>query len=172
MDAGMDESCTPVAPYYPAPEAENAELCQSIQGSVSTNSMLLAGLGVVLRASPRGQSNLYIRAGAGYARVSNSTIRMSGVYEVSGNALSRQVIADESPKGGSPSLLLAAGIMQSISPGYQLRLEVRDDVLALERVTGPANALGDAPTDTGWYHHVSLTIGFDIVFDRRRPRRY
>jgi hypothetical protein len=49
---------------------------------------------------------------------------------------------------------------------------VRDDYFAMERVTGPANALGDAPTDTGWYHHVSLTIGFDIVFDRRRPRRY
>ena len=172
MDAGMDDGCAPVAPYYPAPEEENAELCQSIQGSVAANSILLAGLGLILRASPRGQSNPYIRAGVGYARVSNSTIGMAGAYEVSGNAFSRQVIADESPVGGSPTLLLAAGMMQSIASGYQLRLEVRDDFFALERVTGPANALGAVTTETAWYHHLSLTIGFDIVFDRKRARRY
>jgi hypothetical protein len=82
------------------------------------------------------------------------------------------IIEDESPMSGSPAVLLAAGLTQAIGSGYQLRLEVRDDFFALERVTGPANALGQVTTDTGWYHHISLTIGFDIVFDRKRARRY
>lgn len=174
MDLGMDDSCDPVSPYHTVndPEAENQELCESIHGSVVGNSVLLAGIGVTFRASPRGQTNPYVRAGLGYARVSNSTTRLSGTYEADGNPFSRQVIEDESPKGGSPSILLAAGIAQGISSGYQMRLEVRDDLFALERVTGPANALGQAPTETRWYHHVSLTIGFDIVFDRKRARRY
>lgn len=158
LDMGMDNSCSPDVPP-----------CDGIDGTVSGNSSLLAGLGVTLRATPGSAPSPYLRGGIGYARHAHGTVGMDAIYPGTPPVL---IIDDESPMSGSPTVLLAAGLSQAIGSGYQLRLEVRDDFFALERVTGPANALGQVTTDTGWYHHISLTIGFDIVFDRKRARRY
>ena len=174
LDMGMENSCSPVAPYNLAVDTAHAnmQVCENLHGSVSGNSTLVVALGVALRSAPRGLFSPYVRAGLGYAIHSSSTTALSGGYVSNGQQLSRQIVADEDPKGGSPAILLAAGLTQSIGSGYQLRLEVRDDFFALERITGPANSLGQAPTDTGWYHHFSLVIGLDIIFDRKRARRY
>ncbi|HXV90711.1 MAG TPA: hypothetical protein VD707_05035 [Gemmatimonadales bacterium] len=157
LDMEMDNNCTP-APY-----------CGELDGSTSGNSSLLFGGGITLRAAPGGSQSPYARLGVGYARHAHGTVGVDAIFPGSPPV---QLIADESPMGGSPALLLAAGLSQSIGTGYQLRLEVRDDFFALERVTSAPNALGQVTTDTGWYHHLSLTIGFDIVFDRTRARRY
>ncbi len=159
LDMGMDNSCSPVA----------VPPCDGIDGTESGNSSLIAGVGVTLRAMPRSAMNPYVRAGIGYARHAHGTVGMDAIYPGSPPIL---IIDDESPMSGSPAALLAAGLSQSIGSGYQLRLEVRSDYFSLERVTGPANALGQVTTDTGWYHHISLAVGFDIVFDRKRARRY
>lgn len=158
LDMGMDNSCSPAVPP-----------CGGIDGTTSGNSSLLAGAGLTLRATPRSASNPYLRAGIGYARHAHGTVGLDAIFSGSPPVL---IVEDESPMSGSPAVLVAAGLSQAIGSGYQLRLEVRDDFFALERVTGPTNALGQTTTDTGWYHHFSLTIGFDIVFDRKRPRRY
>lgn len=173
MDMGMENSCSPVVPYKPdldPGDGTNEQLCNNFNASVSGNSALLVGLGVALRPSPRGSMSPYLRAGLGYARLAHGTVAAEAPNTPTSPPV--QIIADADPKAGSPAFLLAAGLTQAIGSGYQLRLEVRDDFFALERVTGPANALGQVTTDTGWYHHISLTIGFDIVFDRKRARRY
>ena len=174
LDMGMDNSCSPAVPFKPHPVTPlpnlNEQLCGSFNSSVSGNSALLVGLGLTLRAAPRGLMSPYIRAGLGYARLAHGTVGADAPNAPSNPPV--QIIAERDPKAGSPAFLVAGGLSQSIGSGYQLRLEVRDDYFALERVTGPANQLGDAPTATRWYHHLSLAIGFDIVFDRRRARRY
>lgn len=169
LDMAMENSCSPVVPYKANPDPNEA-LCSNFNASVSGNSTLLVGLGVTLRAAPRGSLSPYARAGLGYALHAHGTVGAEAPNAPGSPPV--QIIADDDPMNGSPALLLAAGLSQPIGSGYQLRLEVRDDFFALERVTGPANSLGQAPTDTGWYHHLSLTIGFDIVFDQKRARRY
>jgi hypothetical protein len=124
---------------------------------------------VTFRAAPPSPVSPYARAGLGYAHA-DGTVGSDAPNTANGPPV--QIVADDDPKGGSPALLLAAGLTQAIGRGYHLRLEVHDDYFAPERVTGPANSLGGAPTATRWYHHVSLAIGFDIIFDRRRARRY
>ena len=174
LDMGMENSCSPSVPFKPHPVQPNPnlneELCANFNSSVSGNSTLLVGLGITLRAAPGSSMSPYFRAGLGYARLSHGTVAAEAPNTPTSPPV--QIIADPDPQAGSASLLLAAGLTQSIGSGYQLRLEVRDDFFALEQVTGPANALGQATTDTGWYHHISLVIGFDIVFDRKRARRY
>jgi len=174
LDMGMENSCNPSVPFKPHPVPTNPNLneplCANFNSSVGGNSALLVGLGVTLRAAPRGTMSPYLRAGLGYARLAHGTVGAEAPATPGSPPV--QIIADPDPKAGSPALLLAGGLSQSIGSGYQLRLEVRDDFFALERVTGPANALGQASKDTGWYHHLSLAIGFDIVFDQKRARRY
>ena len=174
LDMGMDNSCSPSVPFKPHPVPPNPNLneslCASFNSSVSGNSALLVGLGVVLRAAPQSALSPYLRAGLGYARLAHGTVGAEAPNTPSSPPV--QIIADPDPKAGSPALLLGVGLTQSLGSSYQLRLEVRDDFFSLERVAGPANALGEAATEVGWYHHVSLTIGFDIVFDRKHARRY
>lgn len=172
LDMSMENSCTPVAPYQGDFQQRNQQLCENLDGSVSSNSAILLGLGVTLRAAPRGGTSPYVRAGLGYAIYGSGTIGVVGNYVVGGQLFSRQVIAEESAKPGSFTGQFGVGITQPFASGYQLRLEVRDDIMALERATGPANALGQLTTDVGWYHHWGLTIGLDIVLERKRGRRY
>ncbi len=172
LDMSMENSCTPVAAYQPDFQQRNQQLCENIDGSVSSNSAILLGLGVTLRAAPRGGTSPYVRAGLGYAIYGDGTVGMIGNYVVGGQIFARQIIADDTPKPGSFTAQVGVGITQPFAAGYQLRLEVRDDIMALERATGPANALGQLTTDVGWYHHWGLTIGLDIVLERKRGRRY
>ncbi len=167
LDMAMENSCSPVVPFK---RIANETLCTNFGGSIDGNSSLLLGLGAVLRAAPAGTLSPYVRAGLGFALHSHGTVRADAPNAPTSPP--KQIIADDDPKNGSPTLLLAAGLSQALGSGYQIRLEVRDDFFALERVTGPANALGQAATATRWYHHLALTIGVGIVFDRRRTRRY
>jgi len=66
---------------------------------------------------------------------------------------SRVVISDSTPRSSSLSAQLGAGATAAISPGYQLRIEVRDALVSLQRITGPANDLALAPTTSKIYHH-------------------
>lgn len=179
LDIEMDNSCAPVVPYQLDTEEVNRQVCDNLGGSVSANSTLLIAAGVTLRALSRGRTTPYVRAGAGYAIHSKGTLGVASSFALSnGQVATRQVIAEESAKVGSPTFQLAAGITQPIGTGYQLRLEVRDDLFGLERATGAANGLGNlkepppARVETRWYHHVSLTLGLDIILERRRGRRY
>lgn len=172
LDMGMENTCSPVAPYALDFDEKNQQMCENLNGTVSPNSTFIMNLGVVLRAAPGGGTSPYARAGIGYAIHSNGTIGLNSSYVVNGSRSSRQILAEESALPGSFAGQLAVGITQPFASAYQLRLEIRDDFMAFERATGPANALGQLPTELGWYHHWGLTIGLDIVLERRRPRRY
>ena len=178
FDLGMDNTCAPVAPYVLDSEQKNQQLCENLTGTVSGNSTLLLDVGVTVRALPRGRTSPYLHGGLGYAIHSGGTLGVSSTFVQGGALASRQIIAEESAKSGSLTLQLAAGVTQPIGSGYQLRLEVRDDLFGLERATGPADGLGrlkeppPSRAETGWYHHLSLVIGLDIILERKRARRY
>jgi hypothetical protein len=129
-------------------------------------------VGVTLRASTRRTISPYLRGSVGLVNQARSTIELTGAYVDGTGFHERLVIADPNPGHNSPMFGAAAGFTTPLGSGYQFRFEVRDAVVSLERVTGPANALATAPTASRYYHHFALILGLDVVLERKRGRRY
>jgi hypothetical protein len=62
--------------------------------------------------------------------------------------------------------------MVPFAPGYQVRLEFRDQLLFLRRVSGPADALAEAQTERMLVNSFGLALMLDIVLEQKRGRRY
>jgi len=168
----FDEGCTNVAPYNADADRKNEQLCNDIKAASLSTSAIAVFAGVIVRASPAHWFSPYVRVGAGLAVYSGGTVSLSGRFAQGSTVYSRVVISDSTPRSSSLSAQLGAGATAAISPGYQFRIEVRDAVMPLQRVTGPANDLAQAPTASRIYHHFALTLGLDIVLEKKRGRRY
>jgi hypothetical protein len=56
---------------------------------------------------------------------------------------------------------------------YHLRWEVRDNIVGIERVSGPTPAPRmEPPHDRIYKHLFSVLIGIDVILERSRGRRY
>jgi len=167
----LDDSCTGLF-YNTDAERRNEQLCDHISSSALSSSAIAFFGGVVVRAAPMRAISPYLRAGAGLLSYSTGTVEMSGIY-VSSNAIeSRAVIVDEKPKKGALTIQAAAGFTARLGPGYQFRFELRDVLTPLERVTSPADNLGRVSTATRAHHRVALTLGLDVILEKKRGRRY
>jgi hypothetical protein len=168
----LDDSCTGLF-YNTDAERRNEQLCDYIGGSALSSSAIAFFGGVVLRAAPTRAISSYVRAGAGLLSYSTGTVEMSGSYRLSNNAIeSRAVIVDDKPKKGALTVQAAVGFTARLSPGYQFRFELRDVLTPLEHVTGAADNLGRVSTATRVHHRVALTLGLDVILEKKRGRRY
>lgn len=160
LGLNMANHCTPVAVASPA----NQQVCSDLQGtSIPANTLALYG-GLIARAASRKAISPYVRAGVGLTATSRSTIAMATVSKV--------IVFDTHAGGLAPSAQAGVGITSSLGPGYLFRLEIRDVVAKQDRMDGPANSLGQGPASSKFYHHIGLTMGVDVVLDRKRGRRY
>jgi len=159
--------------YNPDAENKNQQVCDDIRAQPADGGAITIFGGVTLRAAPRRAFSPYVRGSAGIVNQTRSTIDMAGAFaDGSGTVFERQVIADPTPRRTSVMLGAAAGFTSLLGPGYQFRLEVRDVSVALDRLVGPANGLGIGPVAARRYHHIALTLGLDVVLERKRGRRY
>ncbi len=165
----LDDGCTVVSA---APDPSNDELCQSIRAESHGGGVVSLSGGVSVRATRRGWVIPYVRGGIGISSYSSSTVEVAGFFTESGVIRERVIIADNDARRLSPNAVVAAGLAAVIGTGYQLRLELRDVLTGETVLTGAADALGRGPTDTRLSHHLSLTIGLDVVLERKRGRRY
>lgn len=173
MGLPMDSGCTLQPPAVTDAENKNQQICDDIQSQAASGGAIAMYGGVTLRGAPRRSFSPYVRGNIGFVNQSRSSVEVVGGFvDGSGAFFDRQVIADPEPHRNSVLFGVAAGFTSPLGPGYQFRLEVRDLVTALNRLTGPANSLGVGPTATKNYHHFELTIGFDVVLERKRGRRY
>jgi len=70
-------------------------------------------------------------------------------------------------------LALGVGFTAAVAKGYNLRWEVRDNITGVQRVTGTIPVAGFVPPHSRVFKHLfSMTVGFDVVLERRRGRRY
>jgi hypothetical protein len=172
----VESHCAAVGSYSAEPQNKNQQVCNSIQALTGAGGAITAFGGVTLRGASRRALSPYLRGNLGLVSHSHSTTDMVGVFiDTTGGsraAFVREVVAD--PKPGQTSVMLGAavGFTSAVGTGYQFRLEVRDLMTDLERLTGPANAQAVAPTASRFYHHIALTIGLDVVLERKRGRRY
>ena len=168
----FDDSCRLIYDN-PDPNQTNEDVCLNISAaSLSTSAIAFYG-GFVFRASPRHAISPFLRAGLGIVTHSGGTIEMSGAFQDgTGNVFSRSVIEDPKPQTTSFSIKAGLGFTTRLGSGYQFRLEVNDAIVPLNRVVGPANDLAQAPTASRSYHHLVLTMGLDVVLEKKRGRRY
>jgi len=166
-----DGSCSGLF-YNADAENKNQQLCDDLQAQTGGGGAISAFAGVVLRAAARRTISPYIRGSVGFVNQARSTTEVVGAFSDATGFHERLVIADPNPGRTSAMLGAAAGFTTPLGTGYQFRFEVRDAIVSLERLTGPVNALGVGAVATRSYHHFALTLGLDVVLERKRGRRY
>ena len=83
------------------------------------------------------------------------------------------IFEDEARTRVRPALGLGLGATMVLSRGYHLRWEVRDNIVGIERVTGPVEQVTLIPPhETEYKHLFSVFIGLDVILERQRGRRY
>ena len=156
--------------------SRNAQVCSSIDANESSVSAVQLGGGLLYRVASRGTVSPYGRLGVGAVVGNRSALAVTGRFTSpsSGNALvDVEVYTDESRVQVTPALTLGIGLTAALTPGYHLRWEIRDNIVGSQVVTGPTVQDGNPPPSSLRYRHLlGFEIGFDVVLERRRGRRY
>ncbi len=164
---------------YLVPDGQhrNEQVCNDITASVTSASNVGFSVGGAFRFSTRSLVTPYARLHGGLSVRSSSLVQVTGRLALTlpdGSVALRErvVIRDEKDVSLYPLVAGAAGIMFSLSPGYQIRVELRDQLMVLQRPTGPANDLAVVEIESFMGHAPALVFGIDIVLEQRRGRRY
>jgi hypothetical protein len=147
--------------------------CQAINaGAPRATSVVVSG-GPIFRVNSRKPLSPYARFNAGLIFSNQSSVRMTGQFPSPDGPVNLIVYSDTRESRVDPAFALGAGFTAAVAKGYQLRWEVRDNLIAINRVTGPAAVAGTMPPHERVFKHIfSMTIGVDVVLERRRGRRY
>jgi hypothetical protein len=172
MGLGLDDGCRFVYAASLAGYA-NDQACSNIVARGGGAATIAFTVGAMYRVAPRGFAAPYVRLQAGVATRYTPTAEMVGDFtDENGITRTRLIIADPSHSKVHPTAVGGVGVLVPVGPGYQVGLELRDNLLFIEKVAGPADALAVAPTETVLKHSASLLVRFDIVLEHKRGRRY
>jgi hypothetical protein len=172
----MESSCSIRQSQPPVTDDIGPELCNSLQGQAVATSAVSFGIGVVGRLAPGSKAYPYARLNAGVVARTRGTIEMLGTYtDPNGNITAITLIADTTPANVAFQGTVGAGLAFRLGTGYQLRLEGRDVIALLDRVTGRADPSSGtlAPPRSGrFFHNFALTVTLDVILEHSRRRRY
>jgi len=164
---------------YLVPDGQhrNEQVCNDIAATVTSASNVGVSVGGAFRFLTRSLVTPYVRLHGGLSIRSSSLVQVTGRLSLTlpdGSVALRErvVISDEKDVSLYPLAAGAAGVMFTLSPGYQIRAEIRDQLMVLQRPTGPANDLAVAEIESFIGHSPALVFGIDIVLEQRRGRRY
>jgi hypothetical protein len=167
---GFEDSCRMV---FSSGAADVISACQSIQGATKSASAVSLSAGPVYRFNSRNLLSPYFRANLGVVFSNQSSIRMVGHFPTSEGIADLIIYDDDHESRVEPQLGLGAGFTAAIAPGYQLRWEFRDNITGVQKVTAASpEARTVPPHEVAFKHLFSLSIGFDVVLERRKGRRY
>ena len=168
---GFEDSCRHV---FSSGRTAVAEVCQSIQGKKKAATSVILSGGTIFRLNSRKLFSPYGRINAGLALSNQSSLRTTGQFlNDSSRIADLFVYSDDHNSRVDPSLALGVGFTAAIAKGYNLRWEVRDNITGVQRVTGTTPIAGFVPPhDRVFKHLFSMTVGFDVVLERRRGKRY
>ena len=176
-----ESRCRPIGAYAYDSQQVNQQACEDAQGKTIRTNAVAIQPGLTWRLITRGPAQAFVRASAGAAILGGSfvdtrgTVYLSGVGDTLGPFRARIFLDEEGGREVTWVATLAAGATLEMAPGYQLRFELRDLILNVPVVTGPADYLAIYPyPEVGrkTFHLPTLTVGFDIVLERERRRRY
>jgi len=176
MSMTLESSCSIRQSQPPVVNDIGPALCASVQGQGVSNNAVSFSVGVIARALADRSLHPYVRLDAGIVSRTHSTIEMIGSYvDPDGNVVSQTLVSDENPDNTGPHVTAAFGLALSLGPGYQLRLEGRDLMMQLDRVTGQGNANSVPlvlPHSEHIYHIFALTVALDVILEKQHHRRY
>jgi hypothetical protein len=167
---GFEDGCRVT---FSSGSADVVEACSSIQGATKSATAVTLSLGPILRFASRKLFSPYARANLGVVISNQSSIRTVGQFLAPEGEVDLIVYADDRDSRVEPSLALGAGVTAAIAPGYQIQWEVRDNIVGIQTVTAAAPQARTIPPHERTFKHLfSVTIGFNVVLERRRGRRY
>jgi hypothetical protein len=164
---GFEDNCRHV---FSSGSGDVAAACQSIQGKKKAATSVVLSGGTMFRVNSRKLFSPYGRLNLGLVLSQQSSLRTTGLTTVPSDLV---VYADDRSSRADPAITLGAGFTASVAKGYNLRWEVRDNIVGVQRVTGPIPIAGSVPPHERVYKHLfSVLVGFDVVLERRKGRRY
>jgi len=173
---GTKDACS-IATVTPNPRTQ--ELCNSINGSTRSSSAVLVSVGPVLRAGADQPISPYVRGQVGLLFSNISPVATEGTIVVTDSAtggtegLQFVVYEDPSSTRVTVGFVVGAGLTTVLGKGWQLRAEVRDNLVQIATVAGPTNPGGvDPVVENKWKSLWSVMIAADIVLEKKRGRRY
>lgn len=168
-----DDSCG-LTTNHSAGEAQ--QICQNIQGRGHDGTAVTLTIGGILRPWATSEVSPYFRVNAGVDVSLNSSIRMIGTWvDSASEEADYYVFGDPNPREITPTLSFGIGFTAPAGRSSQLRLEARDNVVFLEHPTG-IQATPDPnvtpPVAMRASHLFSLSLGYEMVLEKRRGHRY
>lgn len=165
---GYDDACRILGtPNY----TDNIERCQFIDERDRSAAAVAISLGGIYRMAAREFFSPFFRASVGVLVNNQSPLTVVGQT----NRGSILTVYDDDNKGTRlrPAFALGIGTTIATSPAYQIRWEIRDNIVGVQKVTGPVGLIGTVPpTNTVYKHLFSAIVGLDVVLERHRGRRY
>lgn len=168
----IQDRCTSAGGFQADPDQKNEQTCSSFAADAASLDLVGLAASALLRPFPNSSFSPYLRLGTGIVIPTAETLAASGGFAAAGNSLSRQLVTDSSGEGPRPYLLVAAGLQTGLGLASRFQLELTDAIVPLDRLTGPADANGQASHVRSLSHNVSLTLGFAFVFSGHHGRRY
>lgn len=167
LGLGYEDSCQL---RQPTQSALNVQRCASIDMAERSAAAVVTTVGAIYRFA----SDEFISP---FARVSlGALINNQSPLKLIGRAGDAELIIYDDDNNGTrvrPALGLGVGTTIAAGKGYQIRWEIRDNIVGIQRVTGPVAVRGDVPPhETAYKHIFSLNIGLDVILERQRGRRY
>jgi hypothetical protein len=170
LGLGFEDSCRQVVS---SGDPRIADVCASLLGREKAATSVALSAGTILRFNSRKLLSPYARLNVGLLFSSQSPLQTVGQYSDPNGLVDVIIYSDDKDTRVSGAFALAGGITAAAGKGYQLRWEVRDNIVGVQRITGPTARSGLVPPHDLEYKHIfSFTFGFEIVLERRRGRRY
>jgi hypothetical protein len=170
---GFEDSCALV---YASGSTRNQQACANLDQAEKAATAVALNGGLVYRVASRSIISPYVRVAAGLLFTTQSSIRTIGEFpSVSnpGELADAVIYPDNGDSRISPTGVLALGFTSAMGKGYQFRWELRDNIAPVRAVTGATTLDGTfPPVATRIKHLISVNVGFDVVLERRRGRRY
>ena len=160
---------------FPTGSTRNAEVCNTIRSGESPSTAVALSLGTMYRIWSRKVISPYLRANAGLVITQHSPVETAGISGLGTDTETDVIIYSDPSRGrANPVLGLGVGFTAALGHGYQLRWELRDNIVGIERVDGPTFGTPnlEPPHSRTFKHVISMTFGFDVILERRRGRRY
>jgi hypothetical protein len=179
LGLGYEDHCRTT---YASGSARNLAQCRNINIQTPPGTAAAVTLGGMFRPFPTAGVQPYLRGNVGLLVTQQSAVRMRGTTLVpdpetpdptDSTLADYYVYQDEHPSAIRPTGAIGVGFTAFVGRSYQTRLELKDNMVLFEQVTRPATFPNEIPDTRNRLHHVvSLTIGFEVVLEKKRGRRY
>lgn len=155
-------------------DVELATACDALKGARGSASTTQVQGGLVFRPLTRSFLQPYFKGMVGVAFTPTSTLHTRSTFgNIADTSLIITIYNDDNWKPIRATWTAAIGVSTAPSSGYQLHLELRQAWIPLPVITGPTTGQGFIPPHkTVIKGFPSILVGFDIVLEKRRGRRY